>query len=144
MSFENVVGGKLKLKGKALPAKGVVKKKKKSKSAQAALDKLQQKALRDAEAALEEEAARGGVAGLHETKDDDDYEDEEAERNARGREEVDTRTAAERRYHEQLEKIEKEQALKYAEKSHRQRIEEFNKSLASMTEHYDIPKVGPG
>lgn len=33
---------------------------------------------------------------------------------------------------------------KTANKSHRDRIEDFNQYLANMSEHYDIPKVGPG
>ncbi|CAN1825514.1 Uncharacterized protein C31G5.21 [Linum perenne] len=33
---------------------------------------------------------------------------------------------------------------KMASKSHRDRIHEFNHYLANLTEHYDIPKVGPG
>jgi protein FAM32A len=28
--------------------------------------------------------------------------------------------------------------------SHRQKIEEYNKKLANLPEHNDIPKVGPG
>jgi protein FAM32A len=28
--------------------------------------------------------------------------------------------------------------------SHRQKIENFNKKLANLPEHNDIPKVGPG
>jgi protein FAM32A len=38
----------------------------------------------------------------------------------------------------------REKVAKLAMKSHRQRVEEFNQHLASLTEHYDIPKVGPG
>lgn len=30
------------------------------------------------------------------------------------------------------------------EKGHRAKIEDFNKALANLPEHYDIPKVGPG
>ena len=29
-------------------------------------------------------------------------------------------------------------------KSHRQAIEEYNAKLASLSEHHDIPRVGPG
>jgi protein FAM32A len=28
--------------------------------------------------------------------------------------------------------------------SHRERIEKFNEYLGNLTEHYDIPRVGPG
>ena len=33
---------------------------------------------------------------------------------------------------------------KVANRSHRDRIQDFNQSLANLSEHYDIPKVGPG
>jgi protein FAM32A len=33
---------------------------------------------------------------------------------------------------------------KVANKSHRDRIQDFNQYLANLSEHYDIPKVGPG
>jgi len=29
-------------------------------------------------------------------------------------------------------------------KSHRQKIDDFNEKLSKLSEHYDIPKVGPG
>jgi protein FAM32A len=29
-------------------------------------------------------------------------------------------------------------------KSHRERVAEFNTYLQNLSEHYDIPKVGPG
>ncbi|KAI3980551.1 hypothetical protein MKX01_025116 [Papaver californicum] len=33
---------------------------------------------------------------------------------------------------------------KTSNKSHRDRIQDFSQYLANMSEHYDIPKVGPG
>lgn len=30
---------------------------------------------------------------------------------------------------------------KLAEKSHREKVEEFNKRLANLSEHYDVPKA---
>ncbi|KAJ4831916.1 hypothetical protein Tsubulata_043677 [Turnera subulata] len=53
-------------------------------------------------------------------------------------------TPAEKRYLEQWEKIDLQRMAKMASKSHRDRIHEFNQYLANLTEHYDIPKVGPG
>ncbi|KAL9683001.1 hypothetical protein QQ045_014813 [Rhodiola kirilowii] len=53
-------------------------------------------------------------------------------------------TPAERRYIEQKERIDAHRLAKTANKSHRDRIEDFNQYLANMSEHYDIPKVGPG
>lgn len=53
-------------------------------------------------------------------------------------------TAAEKRYIEQRERIDNHRLAKTANKSHRDRIQDFNQYLANMSEHYDIPKVGPG
>ncbi|CAA6670088.1 unnamed protein product [Spirodela intermedia] len=105
--YENVVVGKLKLKGKALDVKGGgVKKKKKPKHHQ----------------------------------DEDSHSTE----GQRGPSYVDTLTPVEKRYIEQKERIDVRRLAKTANKSHRDRIEDFNQYLANMSEHYDIPKVGPG
>lgn len=53
-------------------------------------------------------------------------------------------TPAERRYMEERERIDSQKLAKTSNKSHRDRIEDFNQYLANMSEHYDIPKVGPG
>ena len=59
-------------------------------------------------------------------------------------EEIDRRTAAEQRYDETQAKRAAEKTKKMATKSHRERVAEFNAHLASLSEHHDIPKVGPG
>lgn len=41
-------------------------------------------------------------------------------------------------------KRQKDRVKKAAEKTHREKIEEFNRKLSSLSEHYDVPKVGPG
>ena len=56
----------------------------------------------------------------------------------------DRRTDAEKRYAEKMEKREVENLRKMAQRSHRDRITQFNEHLGQLTEHYDIPKVGPG
>lgn len=53
-------------------------------------------------------------------------------------------TPAERRYIEQRERIDMRRMAKTSNKSHRDRIQDFNQYLANLSEHYDIPKVGPG
>ena len=53
----------------------------------------------------------------------------------------DRRTEAEKRRDAHMRKYEEERARKAAAKSHRQRIEEFNSKLATLTEHHDIPKI---
>jgi protein FAM32A len=53
-------------------------------------------------------------------------------------------TPAERRFLQQTEKLELQRLAKMASRSHRDRIQQFNQYLANLSEHYDIPKVGPG
>lgn len=54
---------------------------------------------------------------------------------------VPTLTKAEEAFRARQEKIAEERILKKASKTHKQRVEEFNKHLDSLSEHYDIPKV---
>lgn len=53
-------------------------------------------------------------------------------------------TPAEKRFLQQTAKLELQRLAKMASKSHRDRVQEFNQYLANLSEHYDIPKVGPG
>lgn len=46
-----------------------------------------------------------------------------------------------------FEKAQREKRLKQqkaAHKSHKEKVAEFNDKLSKLSEHYDIPKVGPG
>ena len=52
-----------------------------------------------------------------------------------------TSTKAEQSFKKMHEKRAKQRILEKASKTHKQRVEEFNKHLDSLTEHYDIPKV---
>eukprot|EP00897_Mesotaenium_endlicherianum_P006165 jgi/Mesen1/5577/ME000281S04642 len=135
MSFNNLIGGKLNLKGKALDVRGGTKKKKKKTKSL-----YNEQALALQQALEAERAERGGEGPSDGQAAQEGREDEEGAREVG----EDHRTPAERRYHEQLVKLESAKAAKSAVKSHRQRVEEFNKYLANLSEHYDIPKVGPG
>ena len=55
----------------------------------------------------------------------------------------DRRTDAEKRAAERMRKLEEERLKKLAQKSHRERVKEFNDHLAKLSEHHDIPKVSP-
>ncbi|KAA8547771.1 hypothetical protein F0562_004200 [Nyssa sinensis] len=142
--YENVVGGKLKLKGKALDVKtGGMKKKKKHKKH---YDQTSQ--------VTENELSAGGSTGISDpnqegTNDANKSSGEAHDGNKSSEEAIaapydDHLTPAERRYMEQRERIDMHRLAKTANKSHRDRIEDFNQYLANMSEHYDIPKVGPG
>ncbi|KAM2544608.1 uncharacterized protein LOC126604338 [Malus sylvestris] len=125
-AFDNVVVGKLKLKGKALDVKGgAISKKKKKK--QSAFDHQLSEASTGGEAVTDDAENEGGIGTM------------QAAASAYGH-----LTPAERRYLEQTERIQRQRLSKIARKSHRDRVQEFNQYLANLSEHYDIPKVGPG
>ncbi|TXG69567.1 hypothetical protein EZV62_004502 [Acer yangbiense] len=195
-SYENVVGGKLKLKGKALDVKaGGVKKKKKHKKEREQIDQV-----------IEHDLSAGwfsftlsmyvigvcsfsmflslvlpllpyklsvgeatvfylamccntfcviwfcfhfAVGGSTEVSTTDPSETEINDGDKQIVEEKaapydDHLTPAERRYIDQRQKLDVNRLSKESNKSHRDRIQDFNQYLANMSEHYDIPKVGPG
>lgn len=70
--------------------------------------------------------------------------DGEGEGGARKEYKVDMRTAAEKRYDEQMQKTQEKLIHKMASKSHRDKVRDFNEYLSKLSEHHDIPKVGPG
>ncbi|XP_061456756.1 protein FAM32A [Rhineura floridana] len=63
-------------------------------------------------------------------------EEEEEQKRA-----LDKRTPAQLAYEKTQEKRQIERILKKASKTHKQRVEDFNRHLDTLTEHYDIPKV---
>ncbi|XP_076950556.1 uncharacterized protein LOC143623571 [Bidens hawaiensis] len=128
--YENVVGGKLKLKGKALDVKAGGSKKKKKKTTRHLSDQIVQ--------TIDTEISEGtGKMDEEEMKDGSGSK-------AKGGSHIDSLTPAEKRYMEQRQKIDMQKMAKTSNKSHRDRLSEFNQYLANMSEHYDIPKVGPG
>ncbi|KAJ6621175.1 hypothetical protein B0H10DRAFT_2019107 [Mycena sp. CBHHK59/15] len=56
----------------------------------------------------------------------------------------DRKTEAERRFEEVQRRRLAERVAKLANKTHKDRVSEFNAHLESLSEHHDIPKVGPG
>ena len=125
MSF---VGGKLNLKG-GLPGVDKKQKKKKKKDKDNGKAAVEEGAL--ALVAGEEEEARGGGGGS------------DAAATAPSPP-LDNRTDAQKRHDAALAAREAARIRDLAAKSHRERVAEFNDKLAAMSEHHDIPKVGPG
>ena len=54
---------------------------------------------------------------------------------------VDKRTAAQKAYDKIKERRQADKVLKKVEKTHRERVREFNQHLDTLTEHFDIQKV---
>ncbi|KAG4142024.1 hypothetical protein ERO13_D06G109000v2 [Gossypium hirsutum] len=131
-SYQNVAGGRLRLKGKPLhvfkakaeEADPISKKKrKKHKHRYAPHSQGENRRLSTDTTDDNHEAAKDGDEATA-------FEDH--------------LTPAERKFLEQTRQLELQRLAKMATKSHHDRIQEFNQYLANLTEHYDIPKVGPG
>lgn len=54
------------------------------------------------------------------------------------------KTESERRHDEQRRKRLEDRLKKEGVKTHKQRVEELNKYLSGLSEHHDMPKIGPG
>lgn len=127
MSF---VGGKLKLKGgEPLKTAGGVKKKKKHDDK--ALTSPSGAPVQDPNEGENDERAEKTRKAIHGYELDPNVVE-------------DRRTEAEKRFEARFRKVEEQMCKKAAAKSHRERVKEFNEYLAQLSEHHDIPKVGPG
>lgn len=54
------------------------------------------------------------------------------------------KTEAERRYEEQRKKRLYDRLKREGIKTHKQRVEELNRYLSGLSEHHDMPRIGPG
>ncbi|KAK0940199.1 hypothetical protein LTR29_008252 [Friedmanniomyces endolithicus] len=127
--YSSAIGGGLKLKG-AKDAGIKKKKKKKSKPAEPTNSKVEEKssddtALQNALADEETSLEASGVEREGETKQ---Y----------------GKTEAQKRHDERRRKRLDERLEKEGIKTHKERVEELNKYLSGLSEHHDMPKIGPG
>ncbi|KAG5183728.1 hypothetical protein JKP88DRAFT_348567 [Tribonema minus] len=120
-SYSSVVGGKLSLKTKSL-FKG--NKKRKAKKAEDGAGQSSEPAA-PAQAAAQEEQSEGKQKQQRETEVDPD----------------EFLTPAQKRYKQQKASQDEKRIKAIVKMTHRDRIEEFNSTLASMTEHNDIPRI---
>ncbi|KAA8651768.1 hypothetical protein EYZ11_000009 [Aspergillus tanneri] len=54
------------------------------------------------------------------------------------------KTEAERKYEDMRKKRLQERLKREGVKTHKERVEELNKYLSRLSEHHDMPKIGPG
>jgi protein FAM32A len=54
------------------------------------------------------------------------------------------KTEAEKRFDEQRRKRLDERLKREGVKTHKQRVEELNRYLSGLSEHHDMPRIGPG
>ncbi|KAF4120584.1 protein FAM32A [Geosmithia morbida] len=127
--LSGVVGGKLRLKGVKVEKK---KKKKKGKDADKKKD-------------LEKNLSTGDDQNRERDDDHDDHDDDHDDVGNDHHQPI--KTEAELRY----EETRKKRLLKMAEtsrpellKTHKERVEELNTYLSKLSEHHDMPKIGPG
>ncbi|KIY69186.1 DUF1754-domain-containing protein [Cylindrobasidium torrendii FP15055 ss-10] len=125
-------GGSLKLKGTVADG-GVIKKKKKKSKDKDPSSKT------SGEKAREKEKLREALYNDASASGSGNGSDSGAPSSSSSR-----KTEAEKRFEEvQRERLLKRVA-KLAGKTHKDRVNEFNNHLESLSEHHDIPKVGPG
>ncbi|KAK5207937.1 hypothetical protein LTR41_006449 [Exophiala xenobiotica] len=54
------------------------------------------------------------------------------------------KTEAEKRHEEQRRKRLEDRLKREGVKTHKERVEELNRYLSSLSEHHDMPRIGPG
>ncbi|KAI7483290.1 hypothetical protein KC357_g3400 [Hortaea werneckii] len=139
--YGNAVGGGLKLKGAKDAGVKKKKKEKKSKAADAGDgDKAQQSALQKAladEDKGDDEAGDSQVASTHERDRAPDATDHGDAKDY-------GKTEAQKRQEELRRKRLEERLKKEGIKTHKERVEELNKYLSGLSEHHDMPRIGPG
>ncbi|KAG8219507.1 DUF1754-domain-containing protein [Butyriboletus roseoflavus] len=125
-------GGSLKLKGGVADG-GIVKKKKKSKSKSKLDDVKERDRERVKELMLSEDigSTPGSASGSNRASPSPSNGNER-------------KTDAERRFEEAQRRRLLGKVGRIAHKTHKDRVNEFNAKLELLSEHHDIPKVGPG
>ncbi|CAP92259.1 hypothetical protein E8E15_004693 [Penicillium rubens] len=126
----SVGGGKLKLKGSKVSGGRIEKKKKKStKKKEGEATQSKSESTPDTERP-QSEKDEGVTSG--------EDRERERERDAPGK------TEAEKRAEEIRRKRLHERLQREGVKTHKERVEELNKYLSRLSEHHDMPKIGPG
>ncbi|APA09535.1 hypothetical protein SS1G_12352 [Sclerotinia sclerotiorum 1980 UF-70] len=133
-------GGGLKLKGVSTGA-GVTKKKKKKKNntstttstSTAESETSLQKALKDEDNLEMKGSGEDGSMGVS-----GDHLKELDPRDQSGK------TASERAHEEMRRRRLNDRLKREGVKTHKERVEELNRYLSTLSEHHDMPKIGPG
>ncbi|KAF4631027.1 hypothetical protein G7Y89_g7107 [Cudoniella acicularis] len=136
--YAPIVRGGLKLKG-AKPT-GVTKTKKKKK------DKLSTNPQDPSSSTSKDVSKTKKDAEKEGGKEGEGEEEELTEEQLRTLEERggDGKTASERAYEEMRKKRLQDRLAREGPKTHKQRVEELNKYLSNLSEHHDMPRIGPG
>ncbi|KAI9648041.1 hypothetical protein NHQ30_002669 [Ciborinia camelliae] len=141
-------GGGLKLKGAGTGA-GITKKKKKKKSTATpttstsgpASETALQKALKDEDTVETGNAGEGARKGDKEDGVTGLSEEQLRELDARDQS---GKTASERAHEEMRRRRLNDRLKREGVKTHKERVEELNRYLSTLSEHHDMPRIGPG
>ncbi|CAF9910057.1 MAG: hypothetical protein GOMPHAMPRED_006938 [Gomphillus americanus] len=120
--------GALKIKGVQGSRIDKSKKKKKAKHAEGGGNSADQKS----------DIAQGKQKSLADALADEDEKDKELSSPGSNM------TEAERQSYERRYKMLEERLKKEGIKSHKERVESLNRYLSSLSEHHDMPRIGPG
>ncbi|KAJ5798935.1 uncharacterized protein N7503_006440 [Penicillium pulvis] len=123
-------GGKLKLKGSKV-SDGRVEKKKKKKGS---------KKKDDVKPTEGEESG----SGVPDDRSEDRAKSEDKDSLSDARSGSVGKTETERKHEELRKKRMHERLQREGVKTHKERVEELNKYLSRLSEHHDMPKIGPG
>ncbi|OAK95497.1 DUF1754-domain-containing protein [Phaeosphaeriaceae sp. SRC1lsM3a] len=131
--YSTAIGGGLKLKGAGVDKK---KKKKKSKATEDAAESS--KSTSTAVAKQNDDATKSPSHTPGRSLSPDTAERELKEGGGR------KKTEAEKRHDEMRRKRLEERLKREGVKTHKEKVEELNKYLSGLSEHHDMPKIGPG
>ncbi|OGM48503.1 hypothetical protein ABOM_002437 [Aspergillus bombycis] len=129
-------GGKLKLKGSKVSDGRIEKKKKKAKKSNP--ESGSKKESEDAPSASTSQAVNDKESPPTSLPPQDEESDAGVSAGAAGK------TEAERKHEEMRKKRLQERLKREGVKTHKERVEELNKYLSRLSEHHDMPKIGPG
>ncbi|TGO24889.1 hypothetical protein BPAE_0092g00070 [Botrytis paeoniae] len=128
-------GGGLKLKGASTGA-GITKKKKKKKVTPPTTSTSPSTATTTLQKALKDEDAAKPTS--EETEMSEEQLKSLDPRDASGK------TASERAHEEMRRRRLNDRLKREGVKTHKERVEELNRYLSTLSEHHDMPKIGPG
>ncbi|PYH64201.1 DUF1754-domain-containing protein [Aspergillus vadensis CBS 113365] len=138
-------GGKLKLKGSKTSNGRIEKKKKKSSSKKSSVpgsgeESEQQKNQQEQQLTTTTTTTSATASGAEEEPPRTDEHEPSSASGSAGA----GKTEAERKYEEMRRKRLQERLKREGVKTHKERVEELNKYLSRLSEHHDMPKIGPG
>ncbi|KAF2102403.1 DUF1754-domain-containing protein [Rhizodiscina lignyota] len=140
--YTSVGGGPLKLKGGVDIDKKRKKKKKPKPESDKTIDGEAAASKKSTQEMLaEEDKDVATMAETEKTEEDDPQLSEELRKDLiahRGK------TEAERRHEERRRKRLDERLKREGVKTHKERVQELNRYLSNLSEHHDMPKIGPG